>query len=61
MHNPTLGGHKAFAVPNLAAVKERLDAAGIVYSDAGEKQLAGMRQVYVFAPSNNLIEFVEVM
>ncbi len=61
MHNPTVGCHKAFAVPNIAAVKERLDAAGIVYSDAGKKQLAGMRQLYVFDPSNNLIEFVEVM
>ncbi len=61
LHNPTVGGHKAFAVPDLAQVKKRLDAAGIVYSDAGENQLAGMRQLYVFDPSNNLVEFVEVV
>jgi catechol 2,3-dioxygenase-like lactoylglutathione lyase family enzyme len=60
LHNPTVGGHKAFAVPDLDAVKRRMDEAGIVYLDAGENQLAGMRQIYVFDPSNNLIEFVEV-
>ena len=47
-------------MPDLDAVKRRMDEAGIVYSDAGENQLAGMRQIYVFDPSNNLIEFVEV-
>ena len=60
LHNPTVGGHRAFAVPDLDAVKQRLTAAGHVYTDVGENQLAGMRQLYVFDPSNNFIEVCQV-
>ena len=58
--NPTLGGHVAFNVPDLDAVKRRLDAAGIVYSDPGHwGALPGFRQIYLCDPSMNVIEVNE--
>ena len=55
-HNPTIGGHVAITVPDLDAVRRRLDAAGIMYSDAGEYAMLGYRQIYLYDPSMNLIE-----
>ena len=56
MHNPTIGGHFAITVDDLGAVKQRLDAAGIQYDDAGVYAMADMHQVYVYDPSFNLVE-----
>lgn len=56
MHNPTVGGHFALSVPDLNIVKDRLDAAGVPYSDAGVYAMAGIHQIYVYDPSFNVIE-----
>ncbi len=56
LHNPTLGGHVAITVPDLEPVTARLDAAGLPWTDAGLYAMAGVRQVYVFDPSMNLVE-----
>jgi catechol 2,3-dioxygenase-like lactoylglutathione lyase family enzyme len=55
-HNPSIGGHPAFRVPDIQAVMRRLDAAGVVYSDAGTYAMDRYHQVYVYDPSFNLIE-----
>lgn len=56
MHNPTIGGHFAITVDDVGAVKQRLDAAGIPYDDAGVYAMAEMHQVYCYDPSFNLVE-----
>jgi catechol 2,3-dioxygenase-like lactoylglutathione lyase family enzyme len=55
-HNPSIGGHPAFCVPDVLAVKARLEAAGVLVSDAGVYAMAGMHQIYVLDPSANMIE-----
>lgn len=60
-HNPSIGGHPAFCVPDVLAVKARLEAAGVLVSDAGVYAMAGMHQIYVFDPSGNMIEVNQVV
>ena len=55
-HNPSIGGHVAFEVPDLEAVVTRLNSAGIRYSDAGVFAIPGLRNIYVNDPAGNLIE-----
>jgi len=55
-HNSSIGGHPAFCVPDVLAVKARLEAAGVLVSDAGVYAMAGMHQIYVLDPSANMIE-----
>jgi len=59
-HNPSIGGHPAFCVPDVLAVKRRLLAAGYAVSDAGVYAMAGMHQIYVFDPATNMIEVNQV-
>ena len=61
LHNPTFGGHVAITVRDLQAVMRRLDAAGIPYSDAGQYAMAGIHNIYVWDPSNNLVEINKVV
>ncbi len=56
IHNPTVGGHFALTVPDLAPITARFDAADIPYSDAGIYAMAGIRQIYVYDPAMNVIE-----
>ncbi len=56
MHNPTIGGHFAIGVSDLAGIMERLTAAGIPFSDAGIYAMAGVHQIYCYDPSYNVIE-----
>ncbi len=56
MHNPTVGGHFAISVPDIEAVAARLTAAAIPFSDAGVYAMNGVRQIYVYDPSFNVIE-----
>lgn len=56
LHNPTIGGHFAISVPDLDAVKSRLDDAAVPYSDAGVYAMAGVHQIYCYDPSFNVIE-----
>ena len=58
-HNPSIGGHVAIQVPDLDPVIERLEAAGVPYSLAGEFAIPGMRHVYVYDPAMNLLEINE--
>ena len=60
-HNPSIGGHPAFCVADVGAVKARLEAAGFLVSDAGVYAMAGMRQVYVLDPCANMIEVNQVV
>lgn len=60
IHNPTIGGHHAICVPDVLAVKQRLEAAGVVVSDAGVYAMAGMHQIYCYDPSSNVVEINQV-
>ena len=60
-HNPTIGGHPAITVKDLAGVMERLRKAGIPFSDAGTYAMAGIHQLYVYDPSMNLVEINQVV
>lgn len=55
-HNPSIGGHPAFHVADVLAVKSRLEADGILVSDAGNYAMYGMHQIYVLDPAANMIE-----
>ena len=61
IHNPTIGGHHAICVPDVQAVKQRLEAAGVVVSDAGVYAMAGMHQIYCYDPSMNVVEINQVV
>lgn len=56
-HNPSIGGHVAINVPDLDKVTANLDKMDVPYSDAGSIAMKGMRQIFCFDPSMNLIEF----
>ncbi len=60
-HNPSIGGHVALQVDDLDAVIQRLDAAGIPYSLTGTFAIPGMRHLYCYDPSMNLIEINEMI
>ena len=60
LHNPTIGGHFAICVPDIEAVKRRLDAVDVPYTDAGVYAMAGIHQVYCYDPSFNLIEINQI-
>ena len=54
--NPTVGGHLAIRVDDLDRIKQRLDARGWPYFDAGEFVTSGVRNIYFYDPSMNMIE-----
>lgn len=55
-HNPTLRPCMALGVSDLDAVRGRLDAAGVLYTDAGTDDATGLRRLYCYDPSMNLVE-----
>jgi catechol 2,3-dioxygenase-like lactoylglutathione lyase family enzyme len=55
-HNPTIGGHPAFSVRNVHAVKARLEEGGVLVSDAQVYAMDRMYQIYFQDPSANMIE-----
>ena len=59
-HNPTIGGHFALSVPDIESVKQRLDQANVLYSDAGIYAMAGVHQIYCYDPSFNVIEVNQI-
>lgn len=61
LHNPTIGGHFAFNVNEIDAMKERLQAAGVPYTDAGTFAIAGVVQIYFYDPSMNVIEVNQII
>ncbi|MBH68483.1 MAG: hypothetical protein CMM58_09035 [Rhodospirillaceae bacterium] len=61
LHNPTIGGHFAICVPDIKAVKKRIEKSGIVVSDAGIYAMAGVHQIYCYDPSMNVVEINEIV
>jgi catechol 2,3-dioxygenase-like lactoylglutathione lyase family enzyme len=59
--NPLGGGHLAFRVDDIAAIRARLDAANISYSDMGEWAIKGWHQLFVADPEGRVIEFHQVL
>lgn len=57
--NPGMGGHVAIAVDNLDEIKGRLDAQGVFYADPGDWAMKGVKQIYLYDPSGNIIEINE--
>jgi catechol 2,3-dioxygenase-like lactoylglutathione lyase family enzyme len=58
--NP-LVGHLAFRVDDIGAVRARLDAAGIPYSDMGVWAVKGWHQLFCADPDGRVIEFHQVV
>jgi glyoxylase I family protein len=59
--NPLGSGHLAFRVDDIAAVRARLDAEGIPYSDMGEWAIKGWHQLFCADPDGRVIEFHQVL
>lgn len=57
--NPLASPHFAIQVPDIEAVKRRLDDRGIFYGDAGHFALQGLYQVYIHDPAMNLVEICQ--
>ena len=55
-HNPTIGGHPAFSVRDVHAVKARLERDGVLISDAQVYAMDRMYQIYLQDPSANMLE-----
>ncbi|MEM7545434.1 MAG: VOC family protein [Pseudomonadota bacterium] len=56
IHNPSVGGHFAIQVKDMNVVIERLKAANVPYSDAGQFAIPGLWNIYFTDPEGNLIE-----
>ena len=59
--NPLGSGHLAFRVGDIAAVRERLDTAGIPYADMGVWAIKGWHQLFCADPDGRVIEFHQVI
>ena len=55
-HNPSIGGHPAFTVKDLSALKKRLDNEDILYSDAKVYAMPGFHQIYLYDINANMLE-----
>jgi hypothetical protein len=55
-HNPTIGGHPAFSVRDVHAVKARLERDRVLVSDAKVYAMDRMYQIYLQDPSANMLE-----
>ena len=58
--NPLIG-HLAFRVDDIAALRERLDSAGVPYSDMGVWAISGWHQLFCTDPDGRVIEFHQVV
>jgi len=58
--NPLIG-HLAFRVDDIQALRRRLDAAGIPYSDMGVWAIKGWHQLFCADPQGRVIEFHQVV
>lgn len=59
--NPLAGGHLAFRVDDIAAVRARLDAAGVPYADMGVWAIKGWHQLFCADPDGRVIEFHQLV
>ena len=55
-HNPSIGGHPAFTVKDISALKKRLDNEQILYSDAKVYAMPGFHQIYLYDINANMLE-----
>ena len=60
-HNPSIGGHPAFTVKDLSALKKRLDNEQILYSDAKVYAMPGFHQIYLYDINANMLEINQVV
>ncbi|MCF6231785.1 MAG: VOC family protein [Rhodobacteraceae bacterium] len=58
--NPVSRGHIAYRCDDLAAFKAHLEAEGVLYSDWGNKAVAGWHQIFFYDPDGNVIEVHQV-
>jgi catechol 2,3-dioxygenase-like lactoylglutathione lyase family enzyme len=54
--NPQATGHLAFRTDDIDAVKSRLKAQGVRYSDYGVWAMADWYQIFLFDPAGNVVE-----
>ncbi|WP_210877877.1 VOC family protein [Roseovarius autotrophicus] len=54
--NPVARGHIAYRTDDIAAFMAHLDAAGVPYSDWGNRAVAGWHQIFFYDPDGNVIE-----
>jgi glyoxylase I family protein len=59
--NPVGGGHLAFRVDDIAAIRAKLQALGIPYSDMGVWSVKGWHQLFCTDPEGRVIEFHQVV
>ena len=59
--NPVGGGHLAFRVDDIAAIRAKLDALGVSYSDMGVWSSEGWHQLFCTDPEGRIIEFHPVV
>ena len=59
--NPVGGGHLAFRVDDIAAIRAKLDAIGAPYSDMGVWSVKGWHQLFCTDPEGRIIEFHQVV
>jgi glyoxylase I family protein len=59
--NPMGGGHLAFRVDDIAAVRAKLDALGATYSDMGVWAVEGWHQLFCTDPDGRVIEFHQLV
>jgi hypothetical protein len=61
MVNPIARGHVAYRCDDISAVKARLEANGIPYSDWGIWAVKGWYQIFLFDPAGTAIEIHQVL
>jgi catechol 2,3-dioxygenase-like lactoylglutathione lyase family enzyme len=54
--NPVARGHIAYRTDDITAFMAHLDAAGVPYSDWGNRAVAGWHQIFFYDPDGNVIE-----
>lgn len=61
LHNPSIGGHVAYQVPELDLAIQELIAMDVPYSLTGEFAIPNMRHLYCYDPAMNLVELNEMI
>ncbi|HET8627270.1 MAG TPA: VOC family protein [Thermomicrobiales bacterium] len=59
--NPLDGGHLAFRVDDIAAVRAHLEARGIPFADMGVWSIKGWHQLFCADPDGRVVEFHQVV
>ena len=60
LHNPTLDPHFSIQVENIDSIREKMDAADILYSNGGTCPTAASNSLLVYTPSLRLIELTQI-